>query len=388
MFVSYAKNSEDTILWNALKHVEQGRYVDVGARDPVVDSVSKAFYDQLWRGVHVEPVHQYAEALCQHRRGEVVLKMGVSDTYGTQAFSVMADAKNLDHTSSSERQLWNHKAQVPMLTLTAALDFLANKDIHWLRVAVEDASVKKILSGWDSQLFRPWVLLIKATSVNADEVSREAWHATVLNADYQFAYSDGWNHFYVANEHSELVSLFGSPPDHANQFVFSKLSQCCLSIVESYQFRNKQWQEEKSNLISENCLVKEDNDRLKLAMIALKYELNKTKMQRDELGNCSHHWWSVSEWLLKNKKNTPRKFELLLSITKKTLKKFPRLFRLLKWLRYSYLRLRFGEKNMVIDVENAKRFDDLLSVKIMEAVRKVCMEKQQASSIIFLGNNL
>ena len=54
MFNSYAQNFEDVILWRALKHVENGCYVDIGANDPVVDSVSLAFYERGWRGVHVE----------------------------------------------------------------------------------------------------------------------------------------------------------------------------------------------------------------------------------------------------------------------------------------------------------------------------------------------
>ena len=42
-FVSYAQNMEDVMLWRALKDVDQGFYVDVGANDPNVHSVTKAF---------------------------------------------------------------------------------------------------------------------------------------------------------------------------------------------------------------------------------------------------------------------------------------------------------------------------------------------------------
>ena len=41
MFTSYAQNFEDVMLWRALKHVQKGTYVDVGAQHPVIDSVSK-----------------------------------------------------------------------------------------------------------------------------------------------------------------------------------------------------------------------------------------------------------------------------------------------------------------------------------------------------------
>ena len=43
--ISYAQNFEDVILWRALKHVEAGRYIDIGANDPEKDSVTKVFYD-------------------------------------------------------------------------------------------------------------------------------------------------------------------------------------------------------------------------------------------------------------------------------------------------------------------------------------------------------
>ncbi len=37
MFISHAQNFEDVILWRALKHVQNGFYIDVGAQDPVIE---------------------------------------------------------------------------------------------------------------------------------------------------------------------------------------------------------------------------------------------------------------------------------------------------------------------------------------------------------------
>lgn len=74
MFVSYAQNFEDVMLWRALKGVESGFYIDIGAQDPVSDSVSKAFHDLGWRGVHVEPTADYAQRLREEREGDPVLQ--------------------------------------------------------------------------------------------------------------------------------------------------------------------------------------------------------------------------------------------------------------------------------------------------------------------------
>src|ERR1039458_3102256 len=86
MFVSYAQNLEDVLLWRALKNVENGFYIDVGAQDPVVDSVSLAFYRKGWRGVHVEPAPAYAEALRLARPDEVVIEALVTNKRGKQQF--------------------------------------------------------------------------------------------------------------------------------------------------------------------------------------------------------------------------------------------------------------------------------------------------------------
>ena len=64
-FVSYAQNAEDVVLWRALGHVKDGRYVDVGANHPHIDSVTNAFYERGWRGITIEPL---ADLVALHRR--------------------------------------------------------------------------------------------------------------------------------------------------------------------------------------------------------------------------------------------------------------------------------------------------------------------------------
>ena len=49
-FRSSAQNFEDVVLWRVLEDVEKGCYVDVGACDPVIDSITWPFYEQGWRG--------------------------------------------------------------------------------------------------------------------------------------------------------------------------------------------------------------------------------------------------------------------------------------------------------------------------------------------------
>ena len=53
-FESYSRNREDVVLARALGGIEQGRYVDVGAGDPMYGSASMAFYALGWSGIVIE----------------------------------------------------------------------------------------------------------------------------------------------------------------------------------------------------------------------------------------------------------------------------------------------------------------------------------------------
>ena len=72
-FVSYAQNFEDVLLWRALGHVKNGFYIDVGANDPELHSVTKAFYERGWYGINVEPLAQYQPAFLQQRARDINL---------------------------------------------------------------------------------------------------------------------------------------------------------------------------------------------------------------------------------------------------------------------------------------------------------------------------
>ncbi|WP_332876217.1 FkbM family methyltransferase [Massilia sp. S19_KUP03_FR1] len=237
-FVSYAQNFEDVMLWRALKHIPNGTYVDVGAQHPVVDSVSKAFYEHGWRGIHIEPVAEYASLLRADRPGETVLQVALAQTEGVLELNVFADtglSTAVDRYSALHQQ--QHSAAhstvtVPVLTLRSALRNLEGKDVHWLKIDVEGFE-EQVLRGWDSQLLRPWIMVIEATVPASAETDFAGWDPILLTANYTFAWFDGLNRFYVANEHAELLAAFTSPPNVFDAVRLSGLasSELCRGVM-------------------------------------------------------------------------------------------------------------------------------------------------------------
>ena len=54
-FQSFSEYFEDLILFTIVSDIKNGFYIDVGAYDPNIVSVTKAFYLRGWNGINIEP---------------------------------------------------------------------------------------------------------------------------------------------------------------------------------------------------------------------------------------------------------------------------------------------------------------------------------------------
>jgi FkbM family methyltransferase len=244
MFTSYAQNFEDVILWRALKHVENGTYIDIGAQDPIVDSVSLGFYEHGWRGVHVEPVPQYAEKLRRARPDEDVIECVVGSEPGTKTFFSIPGS---GLSTAEAENAYGHAAQghtverinVRCIPLSELLDSRSSTDIHWLKIDVEGME-KAVLDGWLPSAVRPWIVAIESTLPTSPEVNFSAWEPQLLALGYEYVYFDGLNRFYVHNTHQALKSHFGPGPNVFDGFALSGLASapfCHKTVTQLVELR-------------------------------------------------------------------------------------------------------------------------------------------------------
>ena len=225
MIISYAQNFEDVMLWRALSHVENGFYIDVGAQHPVVDSVSKLFYERGWRGIHVEPTERNASLLRADRPDEIVLQAALSHTKGALPFyEIPETGLSTAHadTAHSHRQRGFHVDEtiVPSTTLADVFQRAGPRDIHWLKIDVEGFE-KNVLRGWGQSKARPWLVVIESTIPLTQIESHLAWEAILLRKGYTATYYDGLNRFYLSTQHPELAAAFKAPPNVFDGFALS-----------------------------------------------------------------------------------------------------------------------------------------------------------------------
>ncbi len=202
-FVSYAQNGEDVVLFRALGAVEGGRYVDVGANDPVDLSVTYAFYLRGWSGITIDPVHEYAERQRAVRPRDVMVEAAVSGDVGSvtlhqiagTGLSTLVDDVGAEHRGAG----WAvEDVVVPARRLD---DVLADAgwdglDIHFVVVDVE-GSERAVLETLDLGRWRPWVAVVEATRPLTSVATHGSWESMLVDADYRFCLFDGLSRFYV-----------------------------------------------------------------------------------------------------------------------------------------------------------------------------------------------
>lgn len=196
-FPSYAQYNEDIILLALLHDVKDGFYVDIGANDPVLDSVTKLFYDHGWRGINVEPISSLFRQLEKSRPLDTNLNIGIGNAEKELIFfeneSISGHSsfnkKNAGHIKDSS--ILEYKVKVK--PLKKVLKEHKTEHIHFLKIDVEGFEDSVIQSN-DWTLYRPEVVCVESST------SKTKWQSILLKKRYKPFIMDGLNEYYVSKE--------------------------------------------------------------------------------------------------------------------------------------------------------------------------------------------
>lgn len=218
--IYYTRNFEDVMLQRVFANLYNGCYVDVGAFAPIVDSNTYALYTQGWRGICIDPMPKYVTEWSTVRPGDIFINAALGELPGETTFHIYEPALQISTTSAKIKSHWmrsgidpSHSVTVPVRTLNDVLDeYLAGRTLHLVSIDVEGME-EEVLKGLDLQRYRPWLMVLEATTPGTPEPNHDVWEPMLLNNGYRIVYFDGVNRFYLAEEKLHLQRFFRLPPN-------------------------------------------------------------------------------------------------------------------------------------------------------------------------------
>lgn len=246
-FISYAQNAEDVLLWRALRDVAAGCYIDVGANDPELHSVTKAFYDAGWSGINIEPMPSYRAAFAAQRPRDINLNVAAGAAAGEITLYDVPDMNGWASTDSGVAETHRDEGYavvehtVPLRTLADICAEHVRGPVHFLKVDVEGFEAD-VLRGMDFRACRPWIVVVEAMLPNSRESNHGTWEALVTGHGYQFAWFDGLNRYYVADEHAELAPRLAQQPNVFDDYISHHLDKAWARGRQLEQQADKAWE--------------------------------------------------------------------------------------------------------------------------------------------------
>jgi len=223
--ISYAQNREDVVLHRAFANQPTGFYVDIGANDPCLYSMTRHFYDLGWHGINVEPSKTAFQPLVKQRQRDINLNIGISNRQGMSSFYACPARSTFSTFSAEEADLLRGQGivfeehQVPVMTLAQLCAQYVHSPIDFMSIDVENHELE-VIQGGDWQRHRPRVLVIEDSFSPAGVRNHAQWEPLLLRVDYHLALFDGLNRFYLRGEDKHLLPLLGVPANVSDHFVY------------------------------------------------------------------------------------------------------------------------------------------------------------------------
>ncbi len=245
--VSYAQNGEDVVLRRAFHGQERGFWVDVGACDPELDSVTQHFSLIGWTGINVEPDAALYEKFLAARPHDVNVRAAIAEDAeerhfyptGTRGHGTLVQEIARDRAPKESYS-------VPSLPLCDLIDRYApaGQEIDFLKIDVEGFE-KAVISSGDWKRHRPRIIVVEAVDA-LGAATHEDWEGVLLQNDYKLALFDGLNRWYARADEPALLEKLKAPANVIDNW--TGVCQCrAIAALEQLQNENAALRQQLAN---------------------------------------------------------------------------------------------------------------------------------------------
>ena len=201
-FKTNAQLLEDLVLCILFFDINKGFYIDIGANDPNIHSVTKYFYLKGWNGINIEPLDVEYSFYLKNRTRDINLQLIIDDKEGNLTLYHKGESST---TNTNYSFGYTNKTNVKAQTMKYVCDkyIPKNKEIHFCKIDVEGAE-RKVLLGFDFKNYRPKIFCIESTIPATKIPIQNKFEDILFKNGYSFIYQYDINRFYIDNNVIEL----------------------------------------------------------------------------------------------------------------------------------------------------------------------------------------
>ena len=198
----YSQNGEDFLLYELLKHIDNGFFVEVGCIDGRRFSNTLVFEENGWKGICIEAHEDYIDLIKKNRPNSIVCHCAVGEReeegvtfYANSRGSLSTLNPNMEEEFRSKFPLYFNgfiEKKVDKKTLDSICEYYNIHKIDILSIDIEGYEVEA-LKGLTIKKYMPKVLLVESSSIEEEELL----DSIVLNNGYKKLCYLSNNIFYV-----------------------------------------------------------------------------------------------------------------------------------------------------------------------------------------------
>jgi FkbM family methyltransferase len=237
--VSYAQNGED-ILLDRIFEGAVGRYVDIGANHPFIDSNTCFFHLRGWRGVNLEPSPENYELFLKYRPDDMNLAVAASDHDGELTFYEVSDVLGRNGCSTLSAEVARHHESegcvvrehtVQVRTVAALIEEhrIAPPDLLTIDVECHEDAV---IRGIPLDFWRPKVIVVESVLPLSHAASHRSWEPRLIEHGYLFGTFNGVNRFYLRDDLALKLPRLRTPLSVLDRFETYEVDSLRRRVIE------------------------------------------------------------------------------------------------------------------------------------------------------------
>ena len=197
-YKSYSQYLEDIILFLFLYDINIGFYIDVGANDPIIDSVTNFFYLRGWKGINIEPLDDKYILLKNNRTRDINLHMAAGRAKGNATLYIREGLTTIEKNYSGHGRP-QKKVKVETMAYICKKYVPKNTTIEFCKIDVEGGE-RNVLLGYDFVNYRPKIICIESTYPLTMIPTQSLFEDVLFKNNYSFIYQYNVNRFYIDNK--------------------------------------------------------------------------------------------------------------------------------------------------------------------------------------------